>query len=230
VVDDWIADLERAVLSFAYRGAALLLMPPLVFLSMFAVFSVLHALLGPKLGYYAGFVFYWAVWCFFFPVLLLGTERVGTLFDRPRLAPALGRPMWIGLVALVLPPAVGFGLIFPWAVNMATVQVVVASGLIGLISGIGEEVLWRGLYAEVFPGRVILGYVYPTIGYAVWHFVPLMLFPNVHPGGRLAYVIAVGVWGFCYGWVAWRTGSVRWTSVSHVILDVSWLSGRVYLP
>jgi hypothetical protein len=132
------------------------------------------------------------------------------------------------VVGLLLPPVVGFAAVFPFATQGTTIQIVVASQLIGFISGIGDEILWRGLYAEVFSGRVVLGYLYPTVGYTVWHFVPLILFPNAHPGGRVGYVVAVGIWGLCYGWVAWRTGSIRWTAVSHVVLDFSWLSGRVY--
>jgi membrane protease YdiL (CAAX protease family) len=229
LVDDWIADLERAVFSFAWRGAALILMPPVLFLSMLVAFTAAEAVFGPRLGYYAGFVFYWAVWCVLFPLLLLGHERVMALFRPPVGGAALGRPAWVGLAALLLPPLVGFGLVFPPAATNATLQLIVASALIGFINGIGEEVLWRGLYAEVFPGRVILGYLYPTLGFAAWHFVPLILFPNTHPGGRVAYVAAVAIWGLCYGWVAWRSGSIRWTSVSHTVLGFSWLSGRVYV-
>jgi membrane protease YdiL (CAAX protease family) len=128
----------------------------------------------------------------------------------------------------VAPPIVGFTLVFPVASLNATLQIVIASALIGVINGLGEEVLWRGLYAETFPGRVVLGFLYPTIGFAAWHFVPQILFPNTHPGGRLGFVVAIAIWGLAYGWVAWRTGSVRWTSLSHTLLDVSWLSGRVY--
>jgi membrane protease YdiL (CAAX protease family) len=39
----------------------------------------------------------------------------------------------------------------------------------------------------------------------------------------LVFLAALGI-GLMYGWVAWRTGSIRWTSVSHVLLNAAGVS------
>jgi membrane protease YdiL (CAAX protease family) len=40
---------------------------------------------------------------------------------------------------------------------------------------------------------------------------------------------AAAMSGLQWGWVAWRTGSIRWTTVSHVLFDFSGLGARLYL-
>jgi membrane protease YdiL (CAAX protease family) len=195
---------------------------------MVLVFTTLGVWLGPRLGYLAGFALYWIGWCLVFPVLLAGPRRVLVCFRDAR--PRLGKPFWLGLLALLFPPAVGFSLAFPAALPTADICVIVTSAGIAVVNGIGEELLWRGLFIDVFPDRPALGYLYPTFGFALWHLAPQIIVPNTRPGGAVSFVIAAGVWGLCYGWVAWRTRSIRWTSLSHILLDFSGLGGRVYLP
>ncbi len=42
-------------------------------------------------------------------------------------------------------------------------------------------------------------------------------------------VLFAAVLGLMWGWVAHRTGSIRLTAVSHVLLDFSGLSALLYL-
>jgi membrane protease YdiL (CAAX protease family) len=206
---------------------ALLAMPPVLIATTYVAFTELSAALGPRFGYLAGFLFYWTVWCGVFPLWLLGPQQLRDLFRDVR--PRLGRPACVGSVALLLPPAVGFGLAFPAAIASATGVVVLLSAVLAGGNAIAEEVLWRGCYARIFPGQRLLGYIYPTLGFALWHVSPQVIFPNSRPGGAVSFVVAAGIWGLCYGWVAWRTRSIRWTTVSHALLDFSGLGARIYL-
>jgi membrane protease YdiL (CAAX protease family) len=38
-----------------------------------------------------------------------------------------------------------------------------------MVDGTLEEVLWRGVYVREFPRQIVLGYLYPSLGFAVWH-------------------------------------------------------------
>lgn len=76
-----------------------------------------------------------------------------------------------------------------------------------------EELLWRGLYARGFPNRRFLGWSYPALGFAVWHLSPELVIPS--GGGQIELVVQAFFLGLAYGWVAYRTGSVRWTALSH---------------
>jgi membrane protease YdiL (CAAX protease family) len=57
---------------------------------------------------------------------------------------------------------------------------------------------------------------------------PLSVSPNSHPGGMLSLVAVAMVFGLCWGGVAYRTGSIRWVVVSHVLLDFPGLGALVH--
>jgi membrane protease YdiL (CAAX protease family) len=105
---------------------------------------------------------------------------------------------------------------------------VLASALQALINASAEELLWRGTYLAVFPNSPALGYLYPTVGFAVWHYAPQVVFPSRYPGGRTSFVLSAGLFGLIWGRVASRNGSVGWSLVSHVLLDFSGLGARIY--
>jgi membrane protease YdiL (CAAX protease family) len=80
------------------------------------------------------------------------------------------------------------------------------------INGVCEELLWRGLYVRVFPTNPWLGIIYPAVGFAGWHFVPQILYPAEDVWG---FVLSTLFLGLAYGFIAYRTGSARWTAISH---------------
>ncbi len=91
--------------------------------------------------------------------------------------------------------------------------------------GVCEEILWRGLYIRPFPANPLLAIVYPSLGYAAWHFVPQMIFPAT--GGTLRFVVSTFFLGLAYGIIAYRTGSAKWTAISHSLNGTLALSGNV---
>lgn len=80
-----------------------------------------------------------------------------------------------------------------------------------------------------FPKGIWLGYLYPALGFAAWHLTPLSVRPSAMPGGAGGFAAGALFLGLCWGWVAWRTGSIRWTVVSHVLTDFLGLGALVYL-
>ena len=52
----------------------------------------------------------------------------------------------------------------------------------------------------------------------------------IHPSslGPVVYVVSAAALGLSWGWVAWRTGCLRWVTVSHVMTDGSGLRNAIF--
>ena len=59
---------------------ALVLLPPLLLASTTAGFRVFAARLGPKWGYFTGFLSYWGVWGLLVPLRMVGRRGLRDLF------------------------------------------------------------------------------------------------------------------------------------------------------
>jgi len=208
------------------RKVALLVAPWLLLASTTTVFRRLSARLGPKRGYLGGFLFYWIFWCLLFPTWVLGSRRLPALF-RTKATPSR-RPTRSDLLLLALPSAVGYSLAFPRALARADRRIVLVSALQALINASAEELLWRGTYQAVFSRSIALGYLYPTVGFAMWHYAPQVVFPSRYPGGSTSFVLSAGLFGLLWGRVASHNGSIAWSTISHVLLDFSGLGARIY--
>jgi uncharacterized protein len=96
------------------------------------------------------------------------------------------------------------------------------------MNGTLEELLWRGVFVTVFHSSWLLGVLLPTIGFAVWHVAPQLVHPSRAPGRTASFVLVSGVLGLMWGRVAFTTGSILRTAISHVLFDFSGLRARVY--
>lgn len=91
-------------------------------------------------------------------------------------------------------------------------------------NGICEETLWRGLYVRAFPNNPWLAILFPAAGFAVWHLAPLGVF---HEGGVAAFIVSTFFLGLAYGFIAYKTGSAKWTAISHSLNGILALSGML---
>jgi hypothetical protein len=48
----------------------------------------------------------------------------------------------------------------------------------------------------------------------LWHFVPQMIYPA---GNQFGFVFSTLFLGLAYGLIAYRTGSAKWTAISHSV-------------
>lgn len=64
----------------AFKQKALLVAPLVLPATTYAVFQGAVAQLGPKAGYFTGFVFYWVVWGALFPRWIWGARGSGRCF------------------------------------------------------------------------------------------------------------------------------------------------------
>jgi membrane protease YdiL (CAAX protease family) len=193
---------------------------------MALLFSSLGDLLGPRRGYAVSFAAYWVFWCLAFPVLVLGAPAVlGALRPTPVPGGWQGFAVVVGLLA----PPVGAGLtVFRKQWRSATSAVLLLSAGIALLNGVGEELLWRGAYMRQFHDNPLIAIAYPAVGFALWHLAPLIARPTRQLGGPLAFVSVALLLGLLWGWVAFVTGSIALTAVSHVLTDFLGLGGFAY--
>lgn len=208
------------------RRAVLLAAPPLLLASTRLAYRGLIARFGTRWVYLGGFLFYWFVWCLLLPLWVLGPRGLRDLFRPARPRPPA--PSKVSAATLVLPPLVGAVAALPDSLRAANLPIVLTSIPYSVVNAACEEILWRGTYLAVFPGRPLLGYIYPSLGFAFWHLAPLSVRPSRSPGGAAAFVGVGLLFGLLWGWVPWKTGSIRWSTVSHAALDFTGLGTRVY--
>ena len=184
----------------------------LVIVTMPMIFVILAGVFGDHAGWLLGFLVYWVIWGFGFPLWLLGGRRVRELlWTRPR-RPG---PLW-GL--LLLGPPVG-SLMMGWVpLAELSVAAVAAAVTFAVVNGIAEELLWRGVFITSFPDQWWWGLIYPSLAFGLWHLAPQIIDPA--EGGPLPFAVAAVLLGLLYGLVARHTGSVQWPAISHTFADL----------
>lgn len=185
---------------------------------MAATFSLAHRRLGARRGNFVGFSLYWAA-CLVLPLALLGGRRyAGLLRNQPRPLP---KPRILALSALGAPLAGAVAVELVPNLQAASPTLVATALAIAAVNATAEEALWRGLPSSCFPDDPWHGWLLPATGFTLWHLVPLAAMKR---WSRAPAVLAgAALIGFGYGWVAWRTGSLRWTIAPHILTDASGL-------
>lgn len=201
------------------RSGMALLLPPLLLTVMAGVFGLSARLVGAEAGYLLGFGLYWLFWCLLVPRALLGkAEFASILRDRARL---FSRTNWLA-AGLWLTVTVIAILMYVTDFLRAPLTLVLLAAPLATLNGLCEEILWRGLYVRLFPRMPWLAIVYPSLGFAFWHLAPQVIFPAENVSG---FVISTFFLALPYGLIAYKTGSARWTAISHSLSGILALSG-----
>lgn len=206
------------------RELALWLTPPFALLTSFAVLQSAEFAFGQRGGFTVGLLFYWIVWCLLLPFALFGRVAFLELFGRSARGLRLREA-----ILLMIPPAVGFTTIFPLLLWVGSSRLFVVAAVIAIVNGTCEEVLWRGAYLKIFGDRLWGGLLYPAIGFGIWHVAPLAAHWSWSPSRALGLALAAILVGWAYGFVARHTGSIRWTILSHVLMNFAGLGVLAYL-
>ena len=192
----------------------LLSLPFLLTPSTALAFSLLSRWLGDDWGYVLGFVVYW-LWCLAVPLVLLGKDAIRSLLRDE--APLFKRQNW--LLVLLLALTIAGAVVMYLIPNLGRTSIwVVLFSPIAIVTGTCEEILWRGTYVRAFRGNLLLACVYPALGFAVSHLSPELVFPA--EGGVLPFVASTFFLGLAYGWVAYKTGSAKWTAITHSLIGL----------
>lgn len=213
----------REAASVDVRRAVAIALPVAVPIAMTAVFTASRDRLGDHLGYVAGFGIYWGA-CAALTYGILGRDRVRALFRDRR--PRVPRPTPLGVTLLAWPVAGAVATVAIPSLATATPVMVVTALSVAVVNALTEELLWRGVYISLWPANPWLGWIWPALGFGAWHVAPQVI--HASPMGTFVYVAAATVLGLSWGFVAWRTGTLRWTSLSHVLTDGSGIRNSLF--
>jgi hypothetical protein len=172
-----------------------------------------------KAGYLLGFGVYWLFWCLFIPRMMLGkTEFAAILHNHVPLfsrANWLAATLWLVVTLVAVIMYAGVFIRAPLALILLAIPLATANGFC-------EEILWRGLYVRLFPHNPWVSILYPSAGFALWHFAPQVIFPAEN---AIAFVISTFFLALPYGFIAYCTGSAKWTAIFHSVSGILALSG-----
>ena len=214
------------MLNISYKTAGLILPVILLGTTAFAFF-IFSRLFGKKPGYFLGFVFYWTIWCLLIPLWFFTWEDIKTLFDFSWIL--FGQNKLLNSFCVVVPLIFAYSYAFPKALQAASTQIIIISFLLAVINATMEEILWRGLYLKIFSGDKWSYLIISSVGFAIWHFAPQIIFPSKAPGGQISFVLFAFVFGIVYSIVVFNTRSIVLVTISHILLDFSGLGARIYL-
>jgi uncharacterized protein len=207
---------------FGARQRILLLAPLLLVPMMFAAYQSFTTWWGLRVGVVAAFALYWIVWCFGLPIALLGWREVLEMF-RPGTS-HFGRPPWLWAGLLAIPVLGGVAVkTLPAVPHLTPLAVLLSLGFV-IPNALGEEILWRGTFQRLFPGRLVLGWLYPALMFVLWHLAPTSVL-----GGAAGVLVGSALIAVLHGWVVRQTGSIRWVSFFHVLTDFSGMIGLFLL-
>jgi len=210
--------------TYKFKQLLLLALPFLLTLSCAFVFEGAASIYGNKVGYFIGFLFYWLFWCTFIPVQLIGSKIILQSFSLKQ-----HTSNWQVIACLLVPLIFVYAYAFPVALQDTDVMIVVLSFLLAVVNATAEEVLWRGVYLNVFKENKWLSILFASIGFAIWHYAPQIVFINKRPGGAHSFVSFSFFLGLCYAYAANKQQSILWTTIAHTLFDFAGLGARIYL-
>jgi hypothetical protein len=184
---------------------------PTLTLTMIPVFRVLARWLGHKRAWYAGFLVYWPVWCIFFPLAIIGPQKLRALLKLQRLQAA----EWF---MLIVPPTLAFLGRYTLDKPRRSAREKVVLVFMAFMNGFGEEVLWRGVYVALFPDSRWWGAVWPTLWFALWHYAPGSISPLTDVR---TLMVGAGVLGASLSWLSLKTQSIRTAALSHTLAGLA---------
>lgn len=195
----------------ALRRGAVLAAPAVVPASMAVLFQGLSRRLSPRAAYNVGFTSYWLVWCMGFPIWILGPRRAARLLIRGQ------RPSASETLLLLLPVAGAVSTELLPNRKKIDMPVALVMAATGVINGTGEELLWRGLFLELFPNDPLRGLLWPLVGFSLWHLAPQMILPSRL--GRWPFLLGAALVGSASAFSAWRSGGLKNCLAPHVATD-----------
>ena len=193
------------------KQAIAVIVPPILVLVMIPIFR-LYVRIFPnnwRIGWYLGLVTYWITWCGILSYILIGKASILSLIQPQQLT--------LEIFILLLIPLVGAALYrlvpgMEYQKPQLWVFILLISTNFG--NGIFEELLWRGVYLELFPNNPLWGAVWPSLWFAIWHYAPGSIAPNGNP---LGLMIGSGIMGAYFSFLSRRTGTIWWTILMHAI-------------
>ena len=183
--------------------------PPILFLVMYLIYNVLGIIFGSEIGWFLGLTVYWMLCGLLFSAWLIGFQKIKRLSSPRRLK--------LKLIPFIIFPMV-MALIFSYLSGIEYKQTNLLALILFVITvfgnGIFEEILWRGVYMELYPKNYFLRFIYSTIWYALFHFASGSLSSN---SNVLGLVIGSAFFGIFLALLAKWTNTIWWSILCHIL-------------
>jgi membrane protease YdiL (CAAX protease family) len=186
--------------------------PPILIAFMYPIFHLLaEAFVVDRIAWYLGLIIYWIVWGASFPLLIIGKENI-TILVRPRkpdrkVLLLVSIPLLLALAGRFM-PGMGYEKENLW------IFLLLLSTAFG--NGFFEEVLWRGVYAKLFPDNVFYRMIWPSFWFALWHYAP----GSVSSDNVAGLMIGAGLFGLYLSYLTSRTDTIWWSIVTHFLSGI----------
>ena len=190
-----------------------IVIPPVLTAFMYPIFSSLAgALANDRIAWYLGLIIYWLAWGMVFPLIIIGRERIKAIIRPQKPTKTVIIPISIiilgALAARLLVPGMEYEKQSVW------ILLLLLSTSFG--NGFFEEVLWRGVYFSLFPNRIFYRMIWPTIWFAVWHYVPgSVLHENMT--GLIGLMAGSGLMGLVLSYMTKKTNTLWWSILAHTV-------------
>ena len=185
---------------------------PLVLVAvMYPIFQLLAGVFKEnwRVEWWLGLFIYWMVWGGIFPWLLIGKEGLKSVIKPQKLTT---QTFFFVLFLVVMSSLYHFVPGMAYQKQNLLAYTLLVSSCFG--NGFFEEVLWRGVYLELFPDNFLFRVVWPTIWFALWHYAPGSVSPS---GNVVGLMIGAGLMGFYLTYIAKKTKTIWWTILAHTL-------------
>ena len=187
---------------------------PLILIAI--MYPIFHSLAGAldndRIAWYLGLIIYWLIWGLVSPLIILGKKSINELIHPQKPTIKILIPMSIillgALAARLLVPGMEYEKQSVW------ILLLLLSTAFG--NGFFEELLWRGVYFKLFPDKIFYRMIWPTIWFAIWHYVPgSVLHENVI--GLIGLMAGSGLMWLVLSYMTKKTNTLWWSILAHTI-------------
>lgn len=194
---------------------------------MICIVPLFTTILGKTIGYIAAFGVYWFVFCIPISIYVTGgVKELKTIYSMKSEMPKVIRICHYFLA--FIPCIAIFFVVFIKVVPQTTIKVLSISLFFALINAPIEELFWRGVYNRIFDNKIFFGYLYPAIFFGIWH-IGLYLVKGIeYQGGFISLVGGAAFMGWLWGWIAYKTKSIKITSVAHIVVNFFAFTALIY--
>jgi len=205
----------------------LLCVAPILCISMVLLMLFLTDTIGKTAGYIVGFCIYWLVFCL--PFSLYSCNGFSELKEIYSLKSNIKKAKRNLLYLIAFIPCIAtFFVVFKSIASTAGFMVLVIALIYALINGTFEEMFWRGVFNKVFNNNMALAYIYPTIFFGFWHIALYFAKGIVYQGGFASLVGGSFFMGLLWGWVAYRTKSIKVVTIAHIFTNFFAFTGLIF--
>lgn len=208
------------------KQSILLCMAPIICIAMFLLMPFLTDVLGKTTGYITGSCIYWLAFCLpFSSYSCNGLSRLKEIYSQKANIKKTERNL---LYVLAFIPCIAtFFVVFINIADQTGILLLVIALLYAFINGTFEEMFWRGAFNKVFNSNIILAYIYPTVFFGVWHIALYFAKGIVYQGGFIPLVGGSFFMGLLWGWVAYKTKSIKVVTMAHIITNFFAFTGLI---